>query len=39
MQIYKGVMPFIFIQLIALGAIAYWPGLATWLPELVYGDK
>ena len=38
MQIYKGVMPFIIIQLIALGAIAYWPGLATWLPELVYSD-
>jgi len=38
MQIYKGVMPFIIIQLIALGAIAYWPSLATWLPELVYSD-
>ena len=38
MQIYKGVMPFIIIQLIALGAIAYWPGLATWLPDLVYSD-
>jgi len=38
MQIYKGVMPFIIIQLIALAAIAYWPGLATWLPELVYSD-
>ena len=32
-DIYKGVMPFIVIQLIALGAIAYWPELATWLPE------
>ena len=35
MQIYKGVMPFIIIQLIALGLIAYWPGIATWLPELL----
>ena len=32
MDIYKGVIPFIVIQIIALGAIAYWPGIATWLP-------
>ena len=32
-DIYKGVMPFIVIQLIALAAIAYWPELATWLPS------
>ncbi|HFE36865.1 MAG TPA: TRAP transporter large permease subunit [Gammaproteobacteria bacterium] len=38
LQIYKGVMPFIVIQLIALGAIAYWPALATWLPKIVYTD-
>ncbi|MDA3869112.1 MAG: TRAP transporter large permease subunit [Gammaproteobacteria bacterium] len=31
-QIYKGVMPFIVIQLLALGLLAYWPGIATWLP-------
>lgn len=35
-QIYKGVVPFILIQLIALAAVAYWPHLATWLPEVVY---
>lgn len=32
-QIYKGVMPFIFIQLVVLAIIAKWPELATWLPE------
>lgn len=37
MQIYRGVIPFILIQLVALFAIAQWPGLATWLPNLVYG--
>ena len=37
-QIYKGVMPFILIQLIALMAIAYWPGLATWLPSVIYPE-
>ena len=35
--IYKGVLPFILIQ-IALLVIAYqFPGLITWLPEQVYG--
>ncbi|MEH6576190.1 MAG: TRAP transporter large permease subunit [Amphritea sp.] len=37
MQIYRGVIPFIMIQLVALIALAQWPQLATWLPELVYG--
>jgi len=31
-QIYRGVMPFIAIQIIAMAMIAYWPSLATWLP-------
>ncbi|MCU7905474.1 MAG: TRAP transporter large permease subunit [Candidatus Thiodiazotropha sp. (ex Epidulcina cf. delphinae)] len=35
--IYRGVAPFIVIQLLMLGLLAYWPGLATWLPALVYG--
>ncbi|MDI3326167.1 TRAP transporter large permease subunit [Pontibacterium granulatum] len=37
MQIYRGVIPFIIIQLAALALLAYWPSLATWLPEVVYG--
>ena len=36
-QIYKGVIPFILIQLVVLALIAWQTGLATWLPELVYG--
>jgi tripartite ATP-independent transporter DctM subunit len=35
--IYRGVAPFIVIQLIMLGLLAYWPQLATWLPGIVYG--
>jgi tripartite ATP-independent transporter DctM subunit len=31
-QIYKGVIPFVGIQLLALLLIALWPELATWLP-------
>jgi TRAP-type mannitol/chloroaromatic compound transport system permease large subunit len=34
-QIYKGVTPFIAIQLLAMGLIAYWPALATWLPSQI----
>ena len=37
MQIYRGVAPFIVIQVLALGLLALWPGLATWLPTVVYG--
>lgn len=36
-DIYKGVMPFIGIQLATLALLAWWPGLITWLPKLVYG--
>ena len=34
--IYKGVLPFIIIQLILMVLLAIWPGLATWLPENLY---
>jgi len=36
-DIYRGVMPFVAIQLLALGLLAAFPELATWLPEVVYG--
>ncbi len=35
-QIYRGVMPFIALQLLMLGALALFPGLATWLPKAIY---
>jgi len=35
-DIYRGVMPFIVIQLLMLGLLAVWPALATWLPGQVY---
>ena len=34
-HIYKGVIPFIIIQLLAMALIAYWPQLATWLPSRI----
>lgn len=35
MDIYLGVMPFILIQIVVMGLIAWWPQLATWLPSVV----
>ena len=35
--IYRGVMPFVAIQLLALALLALVPELATWLPSVVYG--
>lgn len=35
-QIYRGVLPFIIIQLLVLLMLSYWPWLATWLPSQIY---
>lgn len=35
-QIYRGVIPFIIIQLLALVALSIWPELATWLPTVIF---
>ena len=35
-DIYRGVIPFIVIQLVMLAMLATWPALATWLPGLIY---
>ena len=34
--IYKGVIPFIMIQVLMLGLLSLWPEIATWLPSVVY---
>jgi tripartite ATP-independent transporter DctM subunit len=36
-DIYKGVVPFIILQLIGLIIIALWPQLVIWLPAVAYG--
>ena len=36
-QIYKGVVPFVLIQLGLLIVMAIWPEIITWLPEKIYG--
>ncbi len=37
-QIYRGAIPFVAIQLVALLFIAMFPDLVTWLPERIYGS-
>ena len=33
--IYRGVVPFILIQILAMAVLWFWPALATWLPALL----
>jgi len=35
--IYRGVLPFIGLQLTLLVALLIWPQIATWLPNMIYG--
>lgn len=37
LDIYRGVVPFVFLQLVMLGVLWGFPELATWLPEQIYG--
>jgi tripartite ATP-independent transporter DctM subunit len=36
-HIYRGIIPFVIIQLIGLLIVAFYPKLVTWLPGVVYG--
>ena len=38
MQIYRGVVPFIGLQILGLVILAMFPELATWLPGKLYGE-
>ena len=35
-HIYKGIIPFVLLQLTGLALVFYWPQLATWLPSVAY---
>ncbi len=35
LDIYKGIIPFVFIQLLALAIVIYFPETATWLPNFI----
>jgi tripartite ATP-independent transporter DctM subunit len=36
-HIYRGVIPFVIIQLFAVGLTFFYPQLVTWLPQAMYG--
>ncbi len=36
-HMYKGVVPFIALEIVVLALVAIFPGLALWLPEVVFG--
>jgi TRAP-type mannitol/chloroaromatic compound transport system permease large subunit len=36
LDIYRGVIPFIGLQLLAVAIVWFAPALATWLPGLLY---
>jgi len=35
-DIYRSIVPFVVIQLLAIGLLALVPGLATWLPSVLF---
>jgi len=37
LDIYKGVVPFVILQLIGLAVVLVWPQLVIWLPAVAYG--
>lgn len=37
-DLYKGIIPFVILQLIGLIMVGFWPELATWLPKFVYSN-
>jgi TRAP-type mannitol/chloroaromatic compound transport system permease large subunit len=38
-HIYRGVIPFVIIQLFAVALTFQFPKLVTWLPEVMYGTQ
>jgi len=36
-MIYRGVVPFVILQLLAIVILFIWPELVTWLPSAIYG--
>ncbi|MDX1433835.1 MAG: TRAP transporter large permease subunit [Gammaproteobacteria bacterium] len=37
LDIYLGIIPFVIIQIVALGLLAAFPEMATWLPKALFG--
>ena len=37
MDIYRGIIPFVLCQLVAVALVFEFPGLVLWLPRLMFG--
>jgi len=37
LDIYKGMLPFVILQLLGLAIVMFWPELVLWLPNTAYG--
>ena len=37
-HIYRGIIPFVLLQLIGLAIVFVFPALTTWLPSVAYGS-
>ena len=38
-EMYKGVIPFIVIQIIAIAIVWLYPDIATWLPQYIFASS
>jgi tripartite ATP-independent transporter DctM subunit len=38
-HLYRGVIPFVLLQLLGIGILFLFPDLVTWLPDLMYGSS
>jgi TRAP-type mannitol/chloroaromatic compound transport system permease large subunit len=38
-HLYRGVIPFVLLQLLGICILFLFPDLVTWLPELMYGSS
>ncbi|MFK8082824.1 MAG: TRAP transporter large permease subunit [Granulosicoccus sp.] len=36
--IYRGIIPFVLLQLSGLALMILWPNLVLWIPDAVFGD-
>jgi TRAP-type mannitol/chloroaromatic compound transport system permease large subunit len=37
-DVYRGIIPFVTIQLIGLAVLMYFPEIITWLPGIFFGS-
>ncbi len=38
MHIYRGIIPFVLLQLLGLMILALFPAIVTWLPAIFFGN-